>query len=508
MGSMDDAKQHMEMLKELGSTPPFSMEAFAAASRQMMVLSDGALGMRGSLELVGDAAAATGKPIEEVGDAVAKAYAMIRDGQPISRAANALRNMGLITPEVAASLDELQKSGASSLDIWDKLEEALGKYKGAMEETEQTGNGMIGAIQSQWDEGLRDFGTALLDCGKVYIKEFLDWLRKIREDGSLKEFVDNMAKYVEKVIGFIGKCIRGFKWLKDTITEALQITGDVVGAMVGGASFDEAVKYAGEQIDQREKERQWDKEEEAQKKIAAKKLADEKRLEAEKQKNAEKEKQRQELRDKLREREAQKEHEAGLKQQQLEDKWREEQQKEEEKARQEKLKKDAAAQTEALKKAHDANVKNIDDQIKTLEQFKDKFDKQTKRGVNAEQSRRWDGQSKTQLDPDTGIPQSVADMLRAKRFAKAGTEEQGKAAHRAKIDEDRAKRLQAQLDRGGSISKRDKKFLEDLNELRTRREADERIKRLNEQKDQAVVKMQGDVEKIKKNLEAALTLKN
>ena len=148
MGSMDDAKQHMEMLKELGATPPFSMEEFAAASRQMMVMSDGALGMRGSLELVGDAAAATGKPIEEVGNAVARAYAMIRDGVPISRTVAQLRNMGLITPEVAASLDELQKSGASSLDIWDKLEEALSKYKGAMEETEETGNGMIGAIQS------------------------------------------------------------------------------------------------------------------------------------------------------------------------------------------------------------------------------------------------------------------------------------------------------------------------------------------------------------------------
>jgi len=197
-----------------------------------------------------------------------------------------------------------------------------------------------------------------------------------------------------------------------------------------------------------------------------------------------------------------------LKQQQREDKWREEQQKEEEKARQEKLKKDAAAQIEAVKNAHDANVKQVEDQIKTLEKFKDKFDKEMKRGVGAEQSRRWDGQSKTQLDPDTGIPQSVADMLRAKRFAKAGTEEQGKAAHRAAIDENRAKRLQAQLDRGGSISKRDKKFLEDLNELRTRREADERIKQLNEQKDQAVINMQRDVSTIKKSLEDALTLKN
>lgn len=77
MGSIDEARQHMEMLRELGQTPPFSMEQFAEASRAMMVLSEGALGGRASLELIGDAAAATGKPIEQVGEAVAKAYAMI-----------------------------------------------------------------------------------------------------------------------------------------------------------------------------------------------------------------------------------------------------------------------------------------------------------------------------------------------------------------------------------------------------------------------------------------------
>lgn len=129
--------------------------------------------------------------------------------------------MGLITPEVAASLDELQKSGASSIEIWDKLEEALSKYKGAMEETEETGNGMIGAIQSQWDEGLRDFGTALLDCGKVYIKEFLDWLRKIREDGSLQEFIDKFAAFTKYIIEGLAKCTSAFREFKGWLTENL-----------------------------------------------------------------------------------------------------------------------------------------------------------------------------------------------------------------------------------------------------------------------------------------------
>jgi len=177
--------------------------------------------------------------------------------------------MGLITPEVAASLEELQKSGASSIDIWDKLEEALSKYKGAMEETEETGNGMIGAIQSQWDEGVRDFGESLLDVGKVYIKEFLDWLKKIREDGSLKEFVDNFASFTKSILSGVEKCVSAFKTFKGWLVEAFSTAGDVIGAMAGGASFDEAVDWAGKQMDQREKERQMDAEEEAEKKLAA-----------------------------------------------------------------------------------------------------------------------------------------------------------------------------------------------------------------------------------------------
>ena len=91
---------------------------------------------------------------------------------------------------------------------------------------------------------MRDFGTALLDCGKVYIKEFLDWLRKIREDGSLQEFIDKFAQFTKYIVQGLGKCVSAFRQFKDWLTENLQIAGDVVGAMIGGASFDEAVDSA------------------------------------------------------------------------------------------------------------------------------------------------------------------------------------------------------------------------------------------------------------------------
>ena len=104
IGNMDEARAHMQMLQELGNTPPFSLEEFAAASRQLMVMSDGALGFKKSLELVGDAAAATGQPIQNLAHEIGRAYAIIRDDQPLTRATMGLRNMGAITPEVFLGL--------------------------------------------------------------------------------------------------------------------------------------------------------------------------------------------------------------------------------------------------------------------------------------------------------------------------------------------------------------------------------------------------------------------
>ena len=215
IGNMDEARAHMRMLQELGNTPPFSLEEFAAASRQLMIMTDGALGYKKSLELIGDAAAATGQPIQNLAHEVGRAFAIIRDGQPLTRATMGLRNMGAITPEVAAKLDELQKSGASTVEIWKTLEEHLQRFEGAMKETEQTGEGLVGAIKSQWDTSLRTFGEALLETAKDGLGALLEKMKELNEDGTIAlwaeetmEWLDNVAEgfaYVGRVAGSVFK---------------------------------------------------------------------------------------------------------------------------------------------------------------------------------------------------------------------------------------------------------------------------------------------------------------
>jgi len=251
IGNMDEARAHMRMLQELGDTPPFSMEQFAAASRALMVMTDGALGFRKSLELIGDAAA----PIESLAHEVGRAYAIIRDGQPLTRATMALRSMGVLTPEVAARLDELQKSGASTTEIWGELETALKRYKGAMEETEQTADGLMGAIKSQWDDTLREFGAACLETSKDALGGLLEWMRKLREDGSIAVWADKTGQAFSTVIDAVKEAIDVFSTLGDFLWNKLGLSdiyhglnsivqgaASATGTLIGGGSLSDASK--------------------------------------------------------------------------------------------------------------------------------------------------------------------------------------------------------------------------------------------------------------------------
>lgn len=252
IGNIDDARAHMADLKALGDTPPFSLDEFAKASKSLMVMTDGALGYKKSLEMIGDAAAATGTPIEEMGQAVGRLYAFIRDGQPLSRAVAQLRNMGILTPEVAQKLQDLQAAGKSNAEVWAEVENALGRYKGAMEATEKTGEGLMGALQSRWDNAVRAFGESMQETAKGGMSKLLDKAKELEEDGTLElwankvgQAVGKVAAAIEKAVGWAGKLVDAYKWVQDKGAQVGSAVGAWAGTLMGGGSLSDASSAAG-----------------------------------------------------------------------------------------------------------------------------------------------------------------------------------------------------------------------------------------------------------------------
>jgi len=213
-GSMELAKAHMKDLQDLGRTPPFSLETFAAASQMMMKMTDGMLGYKKSLEMVGDIAAATGNDISQVGRSVGLAYQMIRDGQPFGRAGSQMVQLGILTKAQVEHFDELSKSGGNNIAVWEELTKVLSKYKGAMAETEKTSKGMVEAIQGEATVAMTDFSAAITDAAKPALEDLLGWLKAINEDGSIEEWADRTVEAfgsVGEVARSVGKAF-GWFW--------------------------------------------------------------------------------------------------------------------------------------------------------------------------------------------------------------------------------------------------------------------------------------------------------
>lgn len=162
-------------------------------------------------------------------------YATIRDGQPVGRAAGQLRNIGVLTPELVKRLDEMQKAGASSVEMWEEVVKALEKFKGAMEATEDTGNGLVGAISSRWDNIVRQFGDAFTDTAKGGMKDALDAMKELEDSGFARWLGDEVLSAITSVAnaisGLYKQLSEGKKFWADFFGGAKEDAGDVAEAV-------------------------------------------------------------------------------------------------------------------------------------------------------------------------------------------------------------------------------------------------------------------------------------
>jgi len=249
-GSIETAKAHMKDLQDLGRTPPFSLEEFAAASKAMMKMTGGMAGFKKEMEIVGDMAAATGNGIATVGHAFGLAYQVIRDGQDFGRAGQQLYSLGIMTKKQVSEFAELSKAGTDNMAVWEKLQEIFGRYKGAMADTEKTTKGLVEAIQGEATVAITDFSSAISDAAKPALEGLLGWLKRINEDGTIEGWADSTVEALHEVAeaarysgSFLSKIGGGiWKGVKSTVGTAMAFGAGADQSYSDGGSFLDQIK--------------------------------------------------------------------------------------------------------------------------------------------------------------------------------------------------------------------------------------------------------------------------
>ena len=145
LGSASAAKKQVEMLAKVASGSAFTFESLADASKNLQVLTNGALNSEKALKKVQDVAAATGAPVDTMATAVADLYNSLKSGAGVEAASGQLKNMGAISGETAQKLQALNASGVGLATTWQVVEADLNKANGAASAL----GGTIAGLQQQ-----------------------------------------------------------------------------------------------------------------------------------------------------------------------------------------------------------------------------------------------------------------------------------------------------------------------------------------------------------------------
>ena len=229
LGNAEAASRRMGELARFAAQTPFELPEIVQASKVLQSLTNGALASGDGLRLVGDAAAATGRPLEEAAMWIGRLYAGLQSGTPVGEATLRLIEMGLISGTTARKLNDLAESGEGAGQAMTVLRDTFGRLGGAMADQSQTFNGLLSTLKDTFNMALADIGKPLFDGLKQGVSELIPIVESVGEkisalvsiaiqsfrDGRLSEFIGlNIEAGFELGVGAAVKVLQKlFDWL-------------------------------------------------------------------------------------------------------------------------------------------------------------------------------------------------------------------------------------------------------------------------------------------------------
>lgn len=176
LGTQKAAQARIGELTTFATTTPYAMQEVVDLNRLLQSLTNGELATAEGMRLVGDAAAAAGRNLQETGMWVGRLYAGLQSGTPVGEATMRLLEMGLISGETKRRLDELANQGGRPVnEVFAMMQDTFGKTSGAMEKQSRTLNGLFSTLK---DTLVQMTGEALeptTGAIKEFTQAFLEW---------------------------------------------------------------------------------------------------------------------------------------------------------------------------------------------------------------------------------------------------------------------------------------------------------------------------------------------
>jgi hypothetical protein len=233
LGSADAAKKRVEELTKFAGQTPFSRDDIYESSRVLEVFTKGALSTSKGLKLVGDVAAGTKQDYKDVALWIGRLYDAMASGRPVGEMTARLQEMGAISGEQRAKLEQLAKSGKKISQTWPEAEKVFGRFNGQMEKMSHGLGNMLLSTKSffrenviyRWGKGVESVVGPLLTKFRNWrnenpekVKAMGDKIERIAETAT-----SNVVEFFERAFGRITEVIESPEFDRATFGEKVRM---------------------------------------------------------------------------------------------------------------------------------------------------------------------------------------------------------------------------------------------------------------------------------------------
>jgi phage-related protein len=204
MGNADNAKQHVSDLFTFAKDTPFETQPVIDASKALRTFGGDALDTKGNLTLIGDAAAATGSPIQELGFWTGRLYSDLKGGKPFGEAASRMQELAVLTPQARQEMEKMQASGASADQIFAVFQKNLGNFSGAMKTQAGTWQGQISTFSDTLHILAAQGMAPFFELAKTGLGKLNDILSSPAVQTGITNFAARFASGIQVVAAFVG----------------------------------------------------------------------------------------------------------------------------------------------------------------------------------------------------------------------------------------------------------------------------------------------------------------
>jgi len=194
LGSAEKAQARMAAIQKMSMATPFEPKELIEASKTLQALGGDTAAIGDGLDLVGDAAAATGKDLQTIADNVGLLFQGLTAGGEVAEAGNQLMKMGALLPDVKGKITELvaamrkgDRAFMTSKEALELIQTGFVKTAGGMAKLANTVGGKASTMRGHLDMLRIAFGTGInkgLATGLDAMNDTLpEWLEKSKELG-------------------------------------------------------------------------------------------------------------------------------------------------------------------------------------------------------------------------------------------------------------------------------------------------------------------------------------